>query len=128
MVNARRFVTIKLELDVDDPFPMETVLRSIGSVEIEDAIVKILITVPRSIAGHINDSEILAALGKAHYVATVSKEIKEETRTRLGEANPKLLTPQEALRKYLEAREVPRDRIENLVDRAAHLMLHNDNE
>jgi len=127
-VNARRFVTIKLELDVDDPFPMETVLRSIGSVEIEDAIVKILITVPRSIAGHINDSEIFAALGKAHYVATVSKEIKEETRTRLGEANPKLLTPQEALRKYLEAREVPRDRIENLVDRAAHLMLHNDNE
>ena len=126
-VNARRFVTIKMELGIDDPSPMETVLRSIRAVEIEDAIVKMLITMPRSIEGHINDSVIHTALGEAYYVAAVSKEIKEEIRTRLGEANPNLLSPQEALRKYLEAREVPRDRIENLVDRAAHLMLRNDN-
>ena len=126
-VNARRFVTIKMELGIDDPSPMETVLRSIRAVEIEDAIVKMLFTMPRSIEGHINDSVIHTALGEAYYVAAVSKEIKEEIRTRLGEANPNLLSPQEALRKYLEAREVPRDRIENLVDRAAHLMLRNDN-
>ena len=127
-VKARRFVTISVELAIDDLFPMKVVLQSINSAEIEDAVVKILITVPRSMEGHINDAEILTALEKAHYVVAVSKEIKEETRTRLGEVNLKVLSPQAALKKYLESRDVPKDRIENLVDRAAHLMQETDSE
>ena len=121
-VNARRFMTIEAKVRSGDPDPTATVLDAISRQKIEGAIVRVIITVPAELEAHLHDREIAEALTDAHFVASVSRDVQDQPRSRLGDAYSEGLDPTETLKLYLESRQVPADRIEVLMRRAEALM------
>ena len=121
-VDARNFVTISATVPPGDLNPTATVVNSIMASHFEGAIVRVMITVPAELEGHIQDEAVRSALEGAHYVASISKEVTEQARSRLGQAYSPALEPREALRLYLQSRDVPADRAEILARRAEQLM------
>jgi len=122
-VNARRFVTIKVDIDAEDPDPTATTLKAIAQrqSEIKEAIVRVQLSLPRTVEASLRDAEIYKALKEAHDV-TVAKEVRQETRLRLGDWVSGELTPVEALRVYLENKKVPDERQKVLIEYGEKLM------
>ena len=122
-VNARKFTTISIDIKENDTDPMHTVIETIKSHDINDAIVRILIKVPSSLEGHLIESDIRESLENAHYIATISKESLESARTRLGEGvHAQTLEPGEALKRYLKSRDLSPERTKILIEHATELM------
>jgi exonuclease SbcD len=119
-VKSRRFLTIPVDADSDDP--TATVLDAIARGKIEDAIVRLQIRVPADKASLLQDIEIRKSLKEAYFVAAVSKEVEQETRSRLGAHSAEAMTPLEALKLYLESRAVPDDRARTLLDYGQRLI------
>jgi len=122
-VNARRFVTIKVDIDAEDADPTATTLKAIAQrqSEIKEAIVRVQLSLPRTVEASLRDAEIYKALKEAHDV-TVAKEVRQETRLRLGDWVSGELTPVEALRVYLENKKVPDERQKVLIEYGEKLM------
>jgi exonuclease SbcD len=125
-VNARRFLTVSVDIPRDDLDPTATVVRAIQSRHFEGAIVRVIIRVPADLETHLRDGEIRGALEGAHYVASISREIAERARTRLGPGRAQTLEPREALRLYLQSRKTPEDRAKTLISHATALMSEPD--
>ena len=121
-VNARKFLTITVEVPRGDIDPTGTVIGKIQEYEVKESIVRVLIKVPAELEGHLRDADIRIALNGAHYIAAISREVAEQTRTRLGSENAQNLDPTEALRLYLDSREIEPKRAKKLIDHAAMLM------
>ncbi len=102
-INGRRFITIKVNIEPQDSEPTSTVLKAIAQNEIANAIVRLQISLPQEIEGRIMDGDIKNALREAHYYA-IAKDIKRESRLRLGNQAAEEITPAEALKAYLEDR------------------------
>ena len=83
---------------------------------------RVMISVPAELEAHLNDREIADALTDAHFVASVSRDVQDQPRSRLGDAYSEGLDPAEALKVYLESRQVPADRIDVLMRHAEALM------
>ena len=107
-VSGRRFLTINTSIEPEDTDPTTTVLRAIAAQEDEvtDAVVRLQISLPSQCEGLLRDNDIRNELKEAHYV-TIAKDIKRETRLRLGQWTAEEITPLEALKAYLEAKEPP---------------------
>ena len=121
-VAARKFLTISIDVRSGDPDPTGTVVRAIAKSPLEGAIARVIIKLPAELEGHLRDAEIRDSLSGAHYVASISKEVVEQTRTRLGQPYSQSLEPREALRLYLESRNVSADRAKVLMRQAERLM------
>jgi exonuclease SbcD len=121
-VDARGFLTIPVVVPEGDSDPTGTVIDAITSRYFADAIVRVMIKIPADLAGHLRDADIRAALEGAHFVSSISREVVAEARTRLGGADTQNLDPGEALKLYLESRNVPADRTKVLLRHAAELM------
>jgi len=108
-VDARQFVTLAVDIDIDDP--TGTVLKAITQrrAAIDDSIVRVHISLPAALAASVREVEITKALRTAHY-AVVAKEVGQEARLRLGELSGLGLSPIEALKKYLETKKVSDER------------------
>ena len=127
-VNARRFLTIDVKLNADDPSPNLTVADRIGRHAIRDAIVKLNIEMPASVEPLLSDSEIRASLSDAHYVAAISRQITERPRTRLDGTYSEGLTPSQLLERYLDSRDTPPDRSKELMERGSQLIAERNAE
>jgi exonuclease SbcD len=116
-VEARRFLTIGLTIDAGDTDPTNTVVSAISaqSDSITDAIVRLQLTLPSDVEGQLNDAEIRDTLREAHYF-TIAKDIKRETRLRLGKWAAEEITPVEALKAYLEQKKVTPGRASTLLE------------
>jgi len=116
-VNARHFVTIKVDIDAEDSDPTATTLKAIvqRQTEIKEAIVRVQLSLPGTGEASLRDAEIYKALKEAHDV-TVAKEVRQETRLRLGDWVSGEVTPVEALRIYLEMKKVPDERQKVLIE------------
>jgi exonuclease SbcD len=108
-VNARRFVTIKVEVGEQETNPTEIVLKAINLYDIADAIVRIQISMPERLAKDVDDSAIRKALQSTYQVASVSHDVSRERRTRLSGLSPEGLQPLDALKAYYEAKKPPLD-------------------
>ncbi|MDP6494532.1 MAG: hypothetical protein QGI09_03725, partial [Dehalococcoidia bacterium] len=80
------------------------------------------ITLPGELSGQLRDEHIREALDSAHYVASISHEVEENVRSRLGGAHARSLQPLEALKLYLGSRSVPDDRVEVLMRHAENIV------
>ena len=127
-VNARRFLTIDVKLDADDPSPNLTIADRVGRHATRDAIVKLNVEMPASVEPLLSDSEIRASLSDAHYVAAISRQITERPRTRLDGAYSEGLTPSQLLERYLDSRDTPPDRSRELMERGAKLIAERNAE
>ena len=121
-VDARDFLTISLKVRPGDADPTATLVEEISRHDVQGAVVRVQITLPGELEGHIRDGDIRDALRDAHFVASISREVLDRRQSRLGRAYSKGLDPREALRLYLESRDVPEDRAEVLMRRAESLM------
>ena len=114
-VNARSFLTIQVTIQPGDVDPTATVIQAISGYHIEGAVVRLHIKLSGESEGRLNDGEIRTALDSAHFVASISKEVLDQPRTRLGSDHWKGLDPKAALKLYLQARNIPEDRAEVLM-------------
>ncbi len=107
-VSGRRFLTTNLEIEPQDPDPTSTVLRAMAEREdkIKDAIVRLNISLPAEIEVQLRDNDIRNAVKDAHHL-TIAKDIKRESRLRLGKWTAEEITPLDALKTYLESKRVP---------------------
>ena len=121
-VAARPFVTVDVRLSSGEPDPTATVLRAIARQNIADAVVRVRLTLPAEVDAQIRESEIREALAPAHFIAAISREVEGARRTRLGLDAAEGLQPQDALRMYLESREMDADRRQKIQEFAAELL------
>jgi len=106
-LDGRRFLTIPSFVNPEDD-PTAAVVRDILAQQaaIPDAVVRLQISLPASLENQLRDNEIKSKLKEAHYY-TVNKEIRRETRARLGQLTAEKIAPQEALERYLEIKNLP---------------------
>jgi len=121
-LEARRFVTVSVEVAEGDLDPTLTVTGGIEKSYVDDAIVRVLIRLPGDLLPHLREGHIRDALSSAHFVASVSKEVTDEPRTRLGRDFTQVLEPREVLKVYLEGRGVASDRAKVLMEHAEDLI------
>jgi DNA repair protein SbcD/Mre11 len=116
-VKARRFVTIEVKPRQEDPTP--EVLDAIAKRDVQDAVVRVLLTLNPNQNSHLDERAVRAALTGAHVIASVSRTVERGVRARLGqEVVLESLTPMDALKLHLENSQVPPDRRETLLEYA----------
>jgi exonuclease SbcD len=116
-VNTRRFLTVNVTLEPDDINPSATLQNVIAARQekVKDAIVRLNITLPAQIANQVSDSAIREALKEAHYY-TVAQDVQRETRLRLGNRTAEEISPVDALKAYLESKNIPLERQKVLLE------------
>jgi exonuclease SbcD len=122
-VAARPFLTIKVKATTDNP--TAEVLEAIARARVEGAIVRVLVSLSPSNAGLLQENEVrraLSFLGRAHFIAAVTKEVERQPRARLAGRPTEGLTPLEGLRAYLEAKRMPPERAQVLLDYGERLI------
>ena len=104
-LDGRRFLTIDTTIEDDDQDPTRTVLQAIAGQQagLKDAVIRLRLNLPTAMEGQLRDADIKNALSEADYL-TITKDIKRETRLRLGNCTAEEITPVEALKAYLEQR------------------------
>lgn len=99
--NARKFLTIIVDLKGDDLNPTQTIIDEIKKNEVKDSIVKIIINIPASCDKEIQMDQVKKALAAANFIAGISKNIEKVERVKFdGSTQVETLTPVEALKKY----------------------------
>jgi len=116
-VSGRRFLTIDVNIESPDIDPTSTMLKAIAEQKekVGDAIVRLNISLPAEVEGQLRDNDIRNAVKEAYYF-TIAKDIKRETRLRLGQWTAEEITPLDALKKYLEEKKVSPDRTKILLE------------
>jgi exonuclease SbcD len=104
-INTRRFFTLRVDIQETDLDPNAVVFLKImdNLDKIEDAIVRLEISLPEALSAKLRDSEI-RGLAKLAYSLTISREIRRETRLRLGRNAIEGITPAEALKAFLNSK------------------------
>ena len=126
-LDARRFVTVRVTADDDDP--TARVLDAISTSEVADAVVRVIIHTTPEKEPLLQDREIRAALASAFHVAAIVKEVERPARLRLGqEALVAELTPLEILERYFEVKQTAPERAQLLLDHARALLAEVEGE
>ena len=114
-VNARKFITIDVEIATGDPNPTNTVINEINTKNIDGAIVRIRILIPSELETHLRESEIRMSLENAHYIAAINKESEDNRRTRIDYDVAEGLQPNQALRLYVHGKDYTDIRQQKLI-------------
>lgn len=120
---SRKFLTIEVNLAVDDKNPTETILDQIKKNDIAEKIVRLIINIPAGLNTEIEMDQIKKALSSANFLAGISKNVERQDRIRLtGDIQVESLTPIDALKKYFEAKNISKGRQTELEKYAAKLL------
>ena len=116
-LSGRRFLTIDVNIEPPDTDPTSTVLKAIAeqAEKVGDSIVRLNISLPAEVEGQLRDNDIRNAVKEAHHF-TIAKDIKRETRLRLGQWTAEEITPLDALKTYLESKKVSPERTKILLE------------
>ena len=122
-VAARPFVTVDVNVPSGAEDPTAEVLRAIARKDVNDAVVRVRITLPAEAEVHLREGEIRQALLSAHYVAAINRELVDSgRRTRLDAEAAQGLQPLQALRLYLESRGLDLERRDRVMRQAQGLL------
>lgn len=121
--DARRFLTINVALCAQDIDPTGVVLKTVSDQKekVKDAIVRLQLNLPSEIEGLLSDNEIKNALKDAYYFS-ISRDVKRESRPRLGNFTAAQITPLDALKVYLEQKKTSPERTKELMEYGQRLM------
>jgi DNA repair protein SbcD/Mre11 len=121
--NGRRFLTIAVTLTAQDTDPTAIILAEIEKQreQVKDAIVRLELNLPAEIEGYLKNSEIKNALKEAYYFA-IARDIKRESRPRLGQFTVSEITPIDALKIYLEQKKISPERVRELMEYGQRLI------
>jgi len=119
--STRRFVTIRVNADGADP--MAQVRKAIAAHDVKDAIVRLMIRATVDKNQMVRDNELYGLLSEAFKVAAIVRDVERPSRLRLGSSqNVEEMTPLEMLERYLQVREVSKERAETLLQYARRVM------
>ena len=119
-VDARRFVEIDVDADVDEP--TERILKAIGEHEIEGAVVKLIYRAPRARMEQVREAEIREALDGAFMVVSFTREAVDDQKLTRNKLLNEGLDPVRALDMYFDTREDFRERKSELMEYANPLI------
>jgi exonuclease SbcD len=121
--HGRRFLTINVTLTAQDTDPTAVIFTAIAEQQekVKDAIVRLELSLPAEIEGFLKDAEIKNALKEA-YFCTIARDIKRESRPRLGQWTVSEVTPIDALKIYLEQKKMSPERIKELMEYGQRLI------
>jgi exonuclease SbcD len=107
-IQARRFFTLPIDIGTDDGDPTATVVKAIelNMNKIKDAVTRIEIRLPSAVSNKLRDYEIRNLVKDAYYL-TISKDIQRESRLRLANSHMEGITPEDALKAWLEGKYSP---------------------
>ena len=113
--HERLFTDLK---NLDNQMQREKELIEVADekIELAEAIVRVQIRISAAKEALIRDGDIRKALQEAHFVASISRQVDREQRTRLGGRPAEGITPLQALEVYLESRKTPPDRAKRLME------------
>ena len=120
-VNARPFLTIEARVLAGDADPTASVIRAIMRRHVAGAIVRLRVFLPAEQDVQLREAEVRDALGAAHYVASITREVERDRRTRIPAAIAEGLGPIDALKLYLESRSMEPARQEKVMRYAEEL-------
>jgi exonuclease SbcD len=122
-LSGRRFATINVNIEPGEADPTLASIKAITeqAANIGDSIVRLNISLPAELEGELRDSDIRSALKEAHYFS-IARDIKRETRLRLGQLAAEEITPIEALKAYLNSKKVPPERAKTLLEYGERLI------
>ena len=121
--NARKFLTIKVDLAENDSNPNQTILDEIAKHSTEDKIVRLIINIPVSCDKEIEMDKIKKALSSAHLVAGITRNVEKIEREKIDFGREvESLTPVAALRKYFETKKYPAEKQKEMEQYAAKLL------
>jgi exonuclease SbcD len=106
-VHARNFLTINVEVPVEETTPTFAILANIEAQreKIKNAIVRVNISLPAGMENQLHDRELQDTLKDAYYFV-ITRDIRRETRSRLGSHPTENLTPLDALKNWLETQNI----------------------
>ena len=119
---SRSFVTVDVSVEPQDVDPTATVVRAIARKDITDAVVRVRIALAAESDAHLRETEIRAALEPAHFIASISREIASERRTRISPSEGEDLQPMQALGLYLVSRKIEGERRDKIMRKAEELI------
>ena len=126
-IAARPFVTVDATVPENEDNPTAFVVNAIDRRPVAGSIVRLRLRLSGEQSGRVRDADLRAALSPAHYVASISRDLTDETRRRLDtEATD--LQPMTALRLYLENQGVSAQRQRILLERAEELLASVDGQ
>jgi exonuclease SbcD len=117
--DARRFVTIEVDVQSDDP--TAEILEAIANRDIEDAVVRIIIHTIAEKEPLINEDEIRRALAGAFHIAAIVKDVERKVRLRLGDQPIEEITPRQMLEWYFQVKQTPPERTQLLLKHAEQI-------
>jgi len=103
-VRARRFLSIRVNIGVQEADPTRAVLGAIARHDIADAIVRVQVAIPEQLVGELKEGEIRRALKDAHFIAAIALDVARERRPRIAGWSAEGFTPLEALQEYLKVK------------------------
>jgi exonuclease SbcD len=124
-VPVRRFLTIDVRIQEDDPDPTETVVQRAKKSNVREAIVRVVIHCPESKASLIRELPIREALGQATFIDGIVKQVTRGQRVAQEKGySDELLSssPLNALDEYWKKRDIPPSRREKLHEAAKELI------
>ncbi len=120
--NARKFLTITINLNAKDPDPTQTIIKEIESKDIKDKIVKVIINIPAECEHEIKMDQIKKVLKDANFIAGISRNVERVERARLETSEVESLTPIQALQKYFESKKYSLEKQKKLEQFATQLL------
>ena len=126
-IAARPYVTIDIAVPDNETNPTAFVARAISRHPVSGSIARLRITLSAEQSANLRDADLRSELSSAHYIASVARDVADETRRRRI-AEPSDLQPLAALRMYLESRGVSAERRDILLERADALLASVDAE
>ena len=120
-VQARNFLTISIDLPPGELDPTTTAINAVQAYHFQDAIVRVQLRLKEQ-DGRLRESDVRRALDGAHFVASISRQVEQDVRPRLGTAHAENLQPLDALKAYLQTRDTDPTRAELLMRHARKLV------
>ncbi len=127
-VKSRPFLTIDVKVTTEDLDPTRKVVQEIMRRNIAGAIVRVRISLPAEMDVHLRDGDIREVLKGAHHLASLTKEVQGERRTRISADAAEGLTPLDALQMFLNDRGTDEERQQKLLSRAESLLAMEEDE
>jgi exonuclease SbcD len=113
-VDARRFLTIRIDVTKSDD-PMTAILDELEQHNVAEAVVRLIIKATEAQEILLDDKPIRQALRASNYIASIVRDIDRVQHGRLGVVSAEALTPQEVLALYLDSKDTPPERKEQLM-------------
>jgi exonuclease SbcD len=116
-MQARRFLTLEIEVPDDEADPTGRILEEIAARpgDIGGAVVRLKLSLPGHLASTLRDGDIFKALKEAYNVS-IARNIRRISRSRGADWINDTLTPLEALRKYMETQNIAVERRKKLLE------------